>query len=316
MTMRVKDRLQVMVIPPSTGGVKQYSVPQWIVPAALGAVAVLILLTATSGIFAFNNWSSRAELAKQVEANRQLQDQIAQLDESVDVLRGKLVALENAEQQVRSVFGFPELDPAERALGIGGAVIEDESGFSAVDQAAFALETDLDRLLRRCEFERENFDVLYTALVERKDRLDHTPSINPVGGHLVRGFGIKADPFTGRDRLHGGIDLSANVGTPVRAPADGKVTSTGYKGQLGKMIEVDHGFGVETRYGHLSKIAVKRGETVKRGQIIGYAGNTGYSTGPHLHYEVSVNGKRVDPMKYIYDFGPWVSEPLAQVDMD
>lgn len=316
MAMRVKDRLQVMIIPPSTGGVRQYSVPQWIVPAALGAVALLILFTAMSGIFAFRSWSSKAELAAQVEENHQLQDQIAQLDQSVDVLRGKLVALESAEQDVRSVFGFPELDPDERALGIGGGVSEDESGFSAVDQAAFALETDLDRLLRRCEFERENFSVLYTALVERKDRLDHTPSINPVGGHLVRGFGIKADPFTGRDRLHGGLDLSANIGTPVRAPADGRVTSTGYKGQLGKMIELDHGFGMETRYGHLSKIAVKRGEAVTRGQIIGYAGNTGYSTGPHLHYEVSVNGKRVDPMKYIYDFGPWVSEPLAQVDMD
>lgn len=316
--MRVKERLQLMIIPPSTGGVRQYSVPPWIIPGALIAVGVLLLVTLTTSIFAFRYWDSDSELARQKEANRQLQLQIAQLDNSVDDLRGKLVLLEESEQQVRSVFGFPELDPAERALGIGGNVSSDNLLMGDAEHAnfdeVFAIETDLDRLLRRAEFERANFEAIYNALVERKEQLDHTPSITPVGGHLVRGYGIRPDPFTGVKRLHGGIDLSADVGTPIRAPANGKIVSTGYQSQLGKMIKIDHGYDVETRYGHLSKILVKRGQQVKRGEVIGYAGNTGYSTGPHLHYEVHVDGRRVDPMKYIYDFTPWTSEPLAQAD--
>ncbi|GAB4319892.1 MAG: M23 family metallopeptidase [Candidatus Zixiibacteriota bacterium] len=316
--MRVKERLQLMIIPPSTDGVRQFSLHPWVIPGALGSIAVLVLVALTTSIFAFKYWTSDSELARQKEANRQLQLQIAQLDRSVGELHDKLVLLEESEQQVRSVFGFPELDPAERALGIGGNVIPDEMLAGGSDDgpfdAVFAIETDLDRLLRRAEFERENFEAIYKALIDRKEQLDHTPSISPVDGHLVRGYGIRPDPFTGVKRLHGGVDLSANIGTPVRAPANGRVTATGYQSQLGKMIKIDHGYNVETRYGHLSKILVKRGQTVKRGEVIGYAGNTGYSTGPHLHYEVHVDGRRVDPLKYIYDFTPWTSEPLAQND--
>jgi len=316
--MKVKERLQLMIIPPSNDGIKHYWIPPWMVPGAIIAASVLALVAFTTSIFAFKYWNSDSALAQQKEANEQLQIQVAQLGGSVEELHNKLVLLEESEQQVRSVFGFPELDPAERALGVGGNVASDDILMGATEHATFdaiyEIETDLDRLLRRAEFERENFTAIYNALVDRKDQLDHTPSISPVEGHLVRGYGIRPDPFTGVERLHGGVDLSANAGTPVRAPANGRVASTGYQAQLGKMIKLDHDYDVETRFGHLSKIIVKRGQTVKRGEVIGYAGNTGYSTGPHLHYEVIVDGRRVDPIKYIYDFTPWNDDPLAQAD--
>jgi murein DD-endopeptidase MepM/ murein hydrolase activator NlpD len=307
---RVKGKYSVMIIPPSTDGVRQYSIPQWIVPVALGVIGLLLIVTVVSTTVAVNSSSDNAELAAARQANEALQGRLADLNANVDALRNHLYALEDSEERVRTVFGLPEIDPAERALGTGGAVASaDLSEVSEVDYAAFEVETEIDDLLRRCEFESDNFEDIYQALVDRKDQLDHTPSISPVPSHLVRGFGIKLDPFTGKHRLHAGVDLSAQVGTPVRAPADGKVVVTGYQARLGKMVTIDHGYGVKTRYGHLSKYVVKKGQKVKRGDIIAYTGQTGTVTGPHLHYEVHVNGRKVNPMKYIHDFEPWTEEP-------
>jgi murein DD-endopeptidase MepM/ murein hydrolase activator NlpD len=276
------------------------------VPVALGAVALMVILTITSASIAFHSSSHSSALEAKTQENQALRMQLADLGAGVESLREQVTAVEEAEQRVRTVFGFPEIDPAERALGIGGSVLlTDQSELGGFDVATFGTETEIDRLVRRCEFERENFDAMYAALVERKEQLACTPSISPIPSHLVRGFGMKPDPWTGKTRLHGGIDLSASVGTPVRATADGRVTLTGSQARLGKMITVDHGYNLMTRYGHLSKIMVKKGARVKRGDIIAYSGRTGTVTGPHLHYEVHVNGRKVNPMKYIYEIEPW-----------
>ena len=110
---------------------------------------------------------------------------------------------------------------------------------------------------------------------------------------------MKHDPFTGYKRLHRGLDISNNTGTPIIATADGVINKTATDNGLGKFIVIDHGYGFKTRYGHLSKISVKRGQKVKRGDVIGLMGSTGYSTGPHLHYEVIRNGKFLNPRKFI-----------------
>ena len=307
---RVKGKFHIMVIPPSTGGVKQYSVPQWVVPAVLGVFGLMLILTFISTSIAIHNGSDSNRLKTQIEENNSLRGQLADLGTGVESLREQLAALSESEQRVRTVFGFPEIDPDERALGIGGSVIlTDEPELGEFDAFAFSTETELDRLVRRCKFERENFDAMYSALVLRKEQLNCTPSITPIPSRLVRGFGIKPDPWTGRDRLHAGLDLSARVGTPVRATADGRVVVTGYQSRLGKMVTLNHGYDIKTRYGHLSKILVKKGERVKRGDIIAYSGRSGTVTGPHLHYEVHVKGHKINPMKYIYDFDPWVDTP-------
>jgi murein DD-endopeptidase MepM/ murein hydrolase activator NlpD len=303
---RVKGKFHIMVIPPSTDGVRQYSIPQWVVPSVLGAFALMVILTFTSASIAFHNSSHSSALDAKIQENQALRTQLAQLDNGVESLRGQVAALSDAEQRVRTVFGFPEIDPEERALGIGGSVLlTEESELSGFDLATFSTETEIDRLMRRCEFERENFDAMHAALVERKDQLNHTPSISPIPSHLVRGFGMKPDPWTGKTRLHAGIDLSAPVGTPVRASADGRVFATGSQARLGRQVTLDHGYNLKTRYGHLSKIVVKKGQQVKRGDIIAYSGRTGTVTGPHLHYEVHVNGRKINPMKYIYEIEPW-----------
>ena len=116
---------------------------------------------------------------------------------------------------------------------------------------------------------------------------------------LTSSFGVRPDPFLGRMAFHPGLDLREATGTPVRATADGKNDSAGYNGGYGNMVDIDHGNGLVTRYGHMSSLAVNEGQSVKAGTIIGYVGSTGRSTGPHLHYEVRLNDEAVDPMKFL-----------------
>lgn len=299
--MKQTKRYHLVVIPPSTDGVRQYSLPQWIVPGAISASALLIMATVVLSFLVARNVSRAERLDSQVQENIVLRSQMSGLTQDLAVLRKQLGSLEEAEKRVRAVFGFPEIDPAERALGTGGSVVPFNSAMSLADQERYGLESEVDRLMRRCTFERENYGAIWDGLLERKAKLDRTPSLLPVNGFLARGFGIKPDPFTGQERLHSGVDLATSIGTPVHAPADGIVLSAGYQPQYGNIITIDHGDGVQTCYGHLSRFAVKAKMRIHRGDVIGYVGNTGYSTGPHVHYEVHVNGKPVNPMNYIYN---------------
>ena len=137
------------------------------------------------------------------------------------------------------------------------------------------------------------------SLDEKWQTLSATPSVAPVSGLMTDGYGRRRDPFTGRRAFHKGLDVSARRGTPVQAPADGVVVFAGRNGGLGKTVKIAHGFGFTTVYGHLDSMSVEPGDEVRRGDELGALGNSGRSTGPHLHYEVHVDGKAVDPLYYI-----------------
>ncbi|EPR34650.1 Peptidase M23 [Alkalidesulfovibrio alkalitolerans DSM 16529] len=134
---------------------------------------------------------------------------------------------------------------------------------------------------------------------QNREALASTPSIWPTEGWITSTFGYRTSPFTGKREFHKGLDISAPHGTPIYAPAKGKVSFTGRDGAYGLAMNLDHGSGISTKYAHLHRVAVKPGQTVSRGELIGYVGNTGRSTGPHLHYEVRLNGVPVNPMRYI-----------------
>ncbi|MEW5701756.1 MAG: M23 family metallopeptidase [Candidatus Zixiibacteriota bacterium] len=240
----------------------------------------------------------------QAAENAALKAALVDISTDVTVLRQQLKRLEDAEKSVRLVFGFPEIDPTVRALGTGGSVAPAEPPQNETDRMIYAIETEVAGLLRRSEFERENYESVMRSLMGRKNQLDHTPSIYPINGRLARGYGYKADPFTNQIRMHTGLDLAAPIGTPIFAPAAGTVILCERQSHYGNFIAINHGYGIETCYGHLSRFAVKPHDVVRRGDIIGYVGSSGYSTGPHVHYEVVLNGRPVDPMGYIYDRAP------------
>ena len=152
-------------------------------------------------------------------------------------------------------------------------------------------------------FERQLYRIhVARANVEKLTRtLGAVPVRKPIMGEidLSSGFGVRSDPFLGRPAMHTGLDFRSSTGDPVRATATGVVESAGYNGGYGKMVEIDHGNGFSTRYGHMSEIEVKVGQQIKIGQIIGRVGSTGRSTGPHLHYETRIDGDAVDPQKFL-----------------
>lgn len=188
-------------------------------------------------------------------------------------------------------------------MGIGGGEISlaDLAGSTDVRLSDLAAQVDLDleRMKGRFEAQERGFSELVDFLEDRKLLLASTPSIMPVNGRVSSGFRRRNDPFTGNKVWHLGLDISTDMGTPVLAPADGFVTAIGRNDVLGNLIALDHGYGYLTRFGHNSKIIVRAGQKVRRGQVIALVGSTGRSTGPHLHYEVYHNGVPVDPEDFI-----------------
>jgi len=144
-----------------------------------------------------------------------------------------------------------------------------------------------------------HLSVTRADVIQRNEVAQATPSIWPAMGWLTSGFGSRRDPFTGRPDSHPGLDISGNSGDSVFATADGRVAIAGRTGDYGNLVVIEHAFGLTTRYGHLSRIAVAAGAEVKRGAVIGYVGSTGRSTSSHLHYEVWANGRPVNPLKLL-----------------
>lgn len=163
------------------------------------------------------------------------------------------------------------------------------------------LEDDLATLQIVASKQEQSFEELTAAIQHRRAKWASTPSIWPVRGWVTSGFGRRISPFTGEPAMHRGVDISVPENTPFVAPANGIVRFSGWDGGLGNAIKIDHGYGYETIYGHLNKIMVRPGQRVKRGQVIGLVGSTGFSTGPHLHYQVQVNLVATNPLRYILD---------------
>lgn len=179
-----------------------------------------------------------------------------------------------------------------------------QGDYNKVDKKLKEIKHKIGKLEYESVLQEEKYSALSDYLSAQSSLLASTPAIMPAHGWLTSPFGERTDPFTGRVRRHDGLDIAARIGTPILAPADGIVTFAGRKSGYGLMLVLDHGYGITTRYGHLSKILVSHGSQVNRGMLMAAVGNTGRSTGPHLHYEVRLNGIPVNPKKFILD-GFW-----------
>ncbi len=297
--MRRTRHFSILIIPHNKGKIfKKRISANWVCFLCLGFVfVVFVSLLFSFGIFG-EIWD-RARVIQLERENEYLEGKLASLNSAIVNLKDQMADLMEKEENVRTVFGLPEVDAQLREVGIGGPLPSQFSNQSLLVKQAQEVEAELNKLVRQARFERESFEQIYSDLREKKDILDHTPSIRPTHGYLSRGFGIKMDPFTGTKQPHLGIDLATDMGTPVYATANGRVSFVGRDRGLGRMIRIDHLSGYLTVYAHLSRVKVKRGEPVKRGDVIATVGNTGYSTGPHLHYEVHFQGQPRNPLNYV-----------------
>lgn len=223
--------------------------------------------------------------------------QLQQRLERVDVALTRLHRTDNTFY--RSILGLDKVDPALWEGGVGGT--DRYSRLSPSVLSATAIRAD--RLRYQVELQETSFAKLEAVAKSKNEELSHLPAVRPATGVLVGRYGYRQDPFHGHEQFHPGLDIDANIGDPIMATGAGTVVIAGDQSGWGYgiQIEIDHGFGYRTKYAHLSRTAVKVGQRVKRGEVIGYAGNTGYSKGPHLHYEVIRHGDKVNPIDYFID---------------
>lgn len=220
-----------------------------------------------------------------------------------------LVNLEERDDAVyRTIFGSEPVSDAERRSGIGG--VERYSALEGYESSELVKYTTrrVDELTKRLYVESKSLDEIYEMARNKNERMASMPAIMPVAKskcQIMSGFGYRFHPILKHQRLHTGIDLSARPGTPIYATGDGVVRVAGRNsdgfGGYGIVAVVDHGYGYQTLYAHMNSCDVRQGQKVKRGEKIGTVGSTGLSSGPHLHYEVIVNGKRVDPVYYFFN---------------
>ncbi len=282
-------------------------------------------------------------LLVQTAENKKLKAENAMLIKQFQVVEGKVGALENSLERVKTFTTklklITNIDSEDRSLKLAmGATpppnkpleemhepmenrapieelaqhdsefnekvpVDESKGELAVsdnkDYKSLAIR--IDKSLKDAQLREQSVLDLWETLSERQSLLNATPNIRPAKGWFTSRFGYRVSPFTGRAALHAGLDIAAAPGSPVYAPADGMVTFAGYDEGYGKMVTIDHGYGVTTRYGHNAQVYVQVGQKVSRWDVIASVGNTGRSTGPHLHYEVRVNGVPRDPALYILD---------------
>jgi murein DD-endopeptidase MepM/ murein hydrolase activator NlpD len=236
--------------------------------------------------------------ASKFAKNQGVDNAIVRLQNSLDQVEGRqLAALSSFEDRME--FRMRRMRGVFTDLGLDIGELAAATPRSAMGGPFVPVKLPADA----GPFERQLYRINVTrAQVERLNRtLALVPYRKPVIGEVefTSGFGVRSDPFLGRPAMHTGLDFRAATGDPVRATANGKVASSGWAGGYGRMVEIDHGNGLSTRYGHLSEINVKVGDSVRIGQVIGTVGSTGRSTGPHLHYETRIDGEAVDPQKFL-----------------
>jgi murein DD-endopeptidase MepM/ murein hydrolase activator NlpD len=259
--------------------------------SVLSIVTSSLCLSSFFSVQYFTSLSQTHELSKLKRENRELQTANEQFSKSVESLRTQLVTVEDRTHKLAIIAGINSLDEGSQGGGVGG--------IRPADLGENPYRDDLDKMSLRSRQINKDLSVLEQRFVAQSQLLSSTPSIAPVHGILTDGFGGRSDPFTGEQGTHNAVDISSAVGQAVRAPADGIVVKAEWANGYGNVIYISHGYGYSTRYGHLSGYAVKPGAHIKRGDVIGYVGSTGRSTGPHLHYEVRLNNNPVNPLEYI-----------------
>jgi len=292
----------VLIADRSTGVVRRVTISLRSVAMVAGGV---LGLPALIGLGA--QWSSSLELHQLRATNSALTLENGNYRDTTGELASQIQSLEGVIDELGSRSA---LDPAQASAMAKLPAVVKSRAVGGTSQTNAAISTVLSTSLVSPE---DTFGVLRTLLtvletrlssvrkgVERQEKLAAaTPSIWPAKGWLTARFGGRSDPFTGEAEFHQGLDISASKGQPVYATADGTVDSASYEGEYGNLIVLRHDFGITTRYGHLSGFNVKHGQTVHRGDVIGYVGSTGRSTGAHLHYEILVNGKLLNPMQLL-----------------
>jgi murein DD-endopeptidase MepM/ murein hydrolase activator NlpD len=328
------DRITLIFLPDERSPVRRLRVPRALVrygPWVIGPLLLLIVLGTADWVRLRLDAHDVAAMREKTAADRA---ELAALAGELRALEERLARLAEFERKVRVIADLPAALPrAEAPARLGAAPHRDEGGQGGeepeeeesaapdvsahseprpeptarasslgLDDAVLArIRRQAEELAARMETQGGAFEALLKGLHKVRERLAATPSIWPTDGWVTSGFGWRMSPFTGRRSFHSGLDIAADPGTDIVAAARGRVVFAGRKGPLGQTVVLEHGYGFRTLYGHASALHVRVGETVDRGQRVAAVGSSGRSTGPHLHYNLTLDGRNLDPTGYIVD---------------
>ncbi len=271
-----------------------------------GFIAAALVTAGMISYLAFQFIGSPKEKILQ-QQNKVLSDKYEDLRDELKSVNNQMEELEKRDNNVyRAIFEANPIPDSARAREL-----ENQKEIAAVEnmkdnQLVNSIISTLNNISSRVRAQQKSYDQIDGLVKNKEQLLSHTPAIQPVNNkdlnRVASGYGYRIDPVYKTVKFHAGLDFSAPQGTPIYATADGTVTTAGNKGNgFGNHVIIDHGYGYETLFGHMVRVKVHVGETVKRGQVIGWVGSTGKSTGPHCHYEVHKNGQTLDPIYFFYN---------------
>jgi len=293
-----------MFLPGPNAKVRTLSISKSVIKSALLSVAGVILLSFYL-IYEYNDVKDKVwELQSMREELMQQKAQVQNFALNILDYKRQMFLLRDLDTKLRRAVSLGPRDRAQQVLGIGGP---DELGLQNLTtmgekkqaEALREMHQELTQLKGAATKQEASLQMLIEYFEDKRSLYASTPSVWPVHGWVTSPFGNRTSPFSGIMKFHEGMDIAAQTGTPVVSPADGVVIKAGFSTGYGNMVEISHGYGIRTIFGHNTRLNVKAGQRVKRGDVISYVGDTGTSTGPHLHYEVRLNGLPVNPIKYL-----------------
>ena len=296
-------KINIFLVPDGKGCVRQIrlpkSLPFFIIPLLIICAAFLFwIIHDYSGVKA-----KVPELAELQKENALQKEQILYMARRIDQVSEEMNELRKLDHKLKAMVNLETGEGDEQFTGVGGsdpALLDPKKTLTKVDRELVrAMHQSLDNLNSDINSSKEDKAGLQEFLENQKMLLASTPSIWPAKGWLSSRFGYRKSPFTGKKEFHKGLDISARMGAPIVASADGTVSFSGWDRGYGRIVVIKHGYGLKTKYAHLKKSLVKKGQYVKRGETIGLVGNSGRTTGSHLHYEVHLNGVPVNPLRYV-----------------
>ncbi len=281
----------IIFVPHARARFRQFQVSSRLLASLATGVVLSVLVGTTFSVLWFRSFRKNREMTALEAQNRDLRGRTATLNARLETIEKQLTTFEERTRRLSIVAGLSGIhDP-----GTGGV-----GGLTALPiDAAASSEAVLQEAARRGSILSSRLGLIEGRLSAQADQLSLTPTTAPASGILTAGFGGRSDPFTGQQEFHTGIDISTPAGNRITAPATGTVVKTGWENGYGRFVQIAHGYGINTFYGHMEAIRVAEGQRVHRGDLVGLVGSTGRSTGPHLHYEVHVGGKPVNPLDYI-----------------
>lgn len=287
-----EQKLSIIVIPDGSRQVRRFRLGTRALKIAAGGLAVSLLGIAWLAFGYCRTSFNHSELQHLRSENRQQQELIRTLSVDLENLRREMVVLAQNDAKVRLMAKLGRPDSTAPA-GLGGPIEVDAAGELS------DLQRHIDQIRRDIDLRRQSLEEIQGFFNDQNSLLAAKPKGWPTKGWVTSGFGRRVSPFTGRRKFHHGLDIAARTGTPVLAAASGVVSKVATMADYGKVLVLDHGYGYQTYYAHNSKIFVKVGQRVQRGDKVAAVGNTGRSTGSHLHYEVRLNGVPVNPKRYL-----------------